>query len=75
MGRVEVMTPLLSEEVKSVAWNTLKINLEDNFSSWILRPSGKYEKRRGKVPEKGKVLGTHEALIRETEKIADSRIY
>ena len=71
MGRVEVMTPLLAEEVKAVAWNTLKVNLEDDCSSWVLRPSGKYEKRKGKSSRKGKALGTHETLMKELEKSSD----
>ena len=71
MGRVEVMTPLLSDEVKLVAWNTLKVNLEDQFSSWVLTPTGKYEKKKGKTPGKGKCKGTHETLMRELEKSAD----
>jgi len=65
------MTPLLSDEVKLVAWNTLKVNLEDQFSSWVLTPTGKYEKKKGKAPGKGKCIGTHEILMRELEKIAD----
>jgi len=71
MGRVEVMTPLLSDEVKSVAWHTLKVNLEDEFSSWVLTPNGKYEKKKKSTSKKGKCIGTHEILMREIEKSAD----
>ena len=71
MGRVEVMTPLLSDEVKSVAWHTLKVNLEDEFSSWVLTPTGKYEKKKRSASKKGKCIGTHEILMREIEKSAD----
>ena len=71
MGRVEVMTPLLSDEVKSVAWHTLKVNLEDEFSSWVLTPTGKYEKKKKSTSKKEKCIGTHEILMREIEKSAD----
>ena len=68
MGRVEVITPLLSAESKSITWNILNVNLKDSVSSWALGPDGKYDKREC---EGKNVLGTHEYLMREYEKNAD----
>jgi len=65
MGRVEVIVPLLSYEIKKVVWNTLLVNLRDPVSSWVLGPDGTYQKRE--LKEK-KGLGTHEFLMKVYER-------
>ncbi|HKR66510.1 MAG TPA: polyphosphate kinase 1 [Thermoanaerobaculia bacterium] len=45
--RVEVMFPLLDDEVREAAEQILEISLEDGASSWQLQPDGSWTPRRG----------------------------
>ncbi len=50
--RVEIMFPILEEELKEKAIHILQVQLEDNLKAHVLRPDGSYEKpdRLGKAP-------------------------
>ena len=50
--RVEIMFPVIREELKDRIRRYMEIQLEDNLKAHVLMPDGTYEKpdRRGKVP-------------------------
>ena len=50
--RVEIMFPVIREELKERVRRYMEIQLEDNLKAHVLMPDGTYEKpdRRGKVP-------------------------
>ena len=50
--RVEIMFPVVEEELKEQVIHILQVELEDNVKSHILQPNGDYEK----VDKRGKIL-------------------
>ena len=50
--RVEIMFPVLREELKDRIRRYMELELEDNLKAHVLQPDGTYEKpdRRGKLP-------------------------
>ena len=50
--RVEIMFPVLREELKDRIRKYMELELEDNLKAHVLQPDGTYEKpdRRGKLP-------------------------
>ncbi len=50
--RVEIMFPILDQELQEKAMHILEVQLEDNLKAHILKPDGSYEKpdRRGRAP-------------------------
>lgn len=50
--RVEILFPILDEELRKKAMHILKVQLEDNLKAHVLMPDGTYQKidRRGKTP-------------------------
>lgn len=57
-GRVEVMTPILAEEIKKSLYEFFNILLSDHRSAWELKADGQYTQRN-----KAKELGTHDKLM------------
>lgn len=57
--RVEIMFPVLREELKARIRHYMELELEDNLKAHVLMPDGTYEKpdRRGKLP-----VGSQKAL-------------
>ena len=49
--RVEIVFPVIEEELKEKAMHILKVELEDNVKARVMQPDGTYEKldKRGKV--------------------------
>tara|TARA_Y100001954_G_C15821705_1_gene610285 strand:- start:405 stop:2603 length:2199 start_codon:yes stop_codon:yes gene_type:complete len=63
--RVEVATPLFTDESKKEAWNILTVNLNDKRSTWKMAPDGTYTQNK---PESGKEeRGTHLQLMKDSE--------
>ncbi len=71
--RVEILFPILDQELQEKAMHILEVQLEDNLKAHILQPDGSYEKvdRRGKSPvgaqdtfcgEAKAVVKAHQAL-------------
>ena len=50
--RVEILFPVLREELKDRIRKYMELELEDNLKAHVLQPDGTYEKldRRGKLP-------------------------
>ena len=57
--RVEIMFPVVEQELKSRIRHYMELQLEDNLKAHVLQPDGTYEKpdRRGKLP-----VGSQKAL-------------
>ena len=57
--RVEILFPVLREELKDRIRKYMELELEDNLKAHVLQPDGTYEKpdRRGKLP-----VGSQRAL-------------
>ena len=63
--RVEVATPLFTDESKNEAWNILTVNLQDKRSSWKMSPDGSYTQNKPTNEKEEK--GTHVQLMKESE--------
>jgi polyphosphate kinase len=63
--RVEVATPLFSEESKNSAWKILSVNLYDKRSTWIMKPDGSYSQNKPENETEKK--GTHQILMEDSE--------
>ena len=59
-NRVEVVTPIFSEEGKARLWTILEICLRDRRQAWTLGSDGRYTQLS---PEGADGVGTHEALM------------
>lgn len=62
--RVEIVFPVLDEELKSKALHILEVELADNVKARVMQPDGEYEKldRRGKL-----MVNSQEQFCREAE--------
>lgn len=62
--RVEIVFPVLEENLKEKAFHILQTELADNVKARIMQPDGHYEKadRRGKVPVNSQELFCREAV-------------
>lgn len=60
-SRVEVMTPIYSEDHKQLLANFFKISQEDQRSAWILGGDGKYTQLKGDENS-----GSHDAMMKFT---------
>jgi polyphosphate kinase len=63
--RVEVVTPLFSEESKNTAWKILSVNLYDKRSTWVMKPDGSYS--QNKPENEAEKRGTHQVLMDDSE--------
>lgn len=67
--RVEIVFPVLEDELKEKAIHILQVELEDNVKARVLQPDGEYEK----VDKRGKVLvNSQEQFCREAEEAVPS---
>ena len=73
--RVEILFPILEDELKKKAMHILQVQLDDNLKAHVLQPDGTYEKidRRGKAPvgAQDTFCREAEAAVREAEESAD----
>ena len=77
--RVEIVFPVLDEELKKKALHILDVEFEDNVKAHILQPDGTYEKidKRGKVLINSQEIFCHEAEIAvpKLEKAYQERVF
>lgn len=81
--RVEIMFPVIKEELKDRVRRYMEIQLEDNLKAHILMPDGTYEKpdRRGKVPVGAQMTFCEMAIVaakeeqKKTEEEISSRVF
>ncbi len=67
--RVEILFPILDEELRKKTMHILKVQLEDNLKAHVLMPDGTYQKidRRGKVS-----VGAQDTFCQEAVKTVKS---
>ena len=77
--RVEIVFPVLDEELKKKALHILDVEFEDNVKAHILQPDGTYEKidKRGKVLINSQEIFCHEAesAVPKLEKAYQERVF
>jgi polyphosphate kinase len=62
--RVEIMFPILDENLRKKAMHILQVQLDDNLKAHVLQPDGSYQKidRRGKAPVGAQATFCREAV-------------
>lgn len=67
--RVEILFPILDEELRKKTMHILKVQLEDNLKAHVLMPDGTYQKidRRGNAP-----VGAQDTFCQEAVKTVKS---
>ncbi len=61
-NRVEVITPVLSQELKNKCWHFVETILADHRLAWDMQADGSYKQRK---PKDDKETSTHELLMQE----------
>ena len=77
--RVEIIFPVLEEELKEKALHILEVELADNTKAHVLKPDGEYEKidRRGKVLVNSQKQFCEEAVaaVPKTDHVYRERVF
>ncbi len=81
--RVEIMFPVLEDELKDRVRRYMEIQLEDNLKAHVMQPDGTYEKpdRRGKLPVGSQMTFCQMAIAaakeerQKTEEMTSSRVF
>ena len=81
--RVEIMFPVLKDELKDRIREYMEIQLEDNLKAHVQKPDGTYEKpdRRGKAPVCAQMMFCEMAVAaakeerKKTEELDSSRVF